>query len=145
MLAAGMGALRVMFSPNAEVFSPQLRDIWTAVHDRTSPHALIFTDQTGAEQSRLKGFNDYSLISQRQFYISSWVAGPLRLDKDAREERLATNEAVLSGQIEPTSIPLRNSYSDYFAVVSNERVAPSSFELRYRNESFSLYRITSRN
>jgi hypothetical protein len=143
-LAAALGALHVPPAPYyVERFSPQVRDIWQAVRERTPSNALIFT-QTGPDISRLSGWNDYSLSAQRQFYISTWGAGPFRIDSAAREERLAANEAVLSGKLLPSSLPLQNSYSDYYAVMVNQRMPPAYFELRYRNKAYSLYRITDK-
>src|SRR5205823_11080152 len=55
------------------IYTPAMRDIWLAVRDLTPTDSLIFTDQTGNTEDRLGGWNDYALMSGRQFYLVSWA------------------------------------------------------------------------
>jgi hypothetical protein len=126
-----------------ELIPLTLNDIWTRTREKTPDNALIFTDQTGDNRQRLSGWNDYSLMAQRQFYISTWSSGPLRYEVDARRERLSNNEAILSGMLAPTELTLSKRYEGYFAVLSKHRVAPVDFTMIYANSDYVLYRIQS--
>src|SRR4029077_12480574 len=96
--------------------------------------SLIFTDQTDNTESRLSGWNDYALISGRQFFIVSWSSyARFRHDADKRAEALRQNSDVLLGKLRPTELHLTRQYSDYFAVISADRPPPPDAVLIYQN------------
>lgn len=138
--AAATGALH-LGTAQPILFTPALRDIWLAVRERTPVDALIFTDQTGNTETRAGGWNDYALISERQFFVASWSQAAIRLDPVARAARLEQNEAVLAGRLAPQAAPLSRRYSAYFAVISVKRAPPPRAELVYRNSGYALYRL----
>ncbi|MGB5438798.1 MAG: hypothetical protein WBN57_12565 [Gammaproteobacteria bacterium] len=118
-----------------------LYDIWTNTRQRTPPDALIFTDQTGNDTGRLGGWNDYSTMAQRQFYISSWSVSTLRYVPGTLEQRLLSNEAVLTGKEEPGELSLSRGYTGYYAVVAGSKTMPANFHELYRNSDYALYEI----
>jgi hypothetical protein len=140
-LAAAVGIIPSRAGPanqTSETLTPDMRDIWFAVRDRTPANSLIFTDQTGSGGQR--GWNDYPLISARQFYIVSWVLSPVfRYNPAMQFERLQENAAVLSGTLHPDQLHLSRTYASYFAVISNKREAPPDAEMVYANAQYSLY------
>lgn len=123
--------------------STALYDIWLKTRRLTPEDALIFTDQTGEEKGRLSGWNDYALMAQRQFYLSSWSVSSLRYDARKRQSRLANNAAVLSGTISPATLQLSRFYSSYYAVVTVDQPIPASFKQVYGNAEFALYEIVA--
>ncbi len=125
-----------------KMVSTDLYDIWMKTRQLTPPDALIFTDQTGDEPDRLTGWNDYSLMAQRQFYLSSWSSSKLRHDVSRRRQRLASNEAILSGRLAPAELNLTRPYGSYYAVVTTDRTVPSTFQTIYNNIDYVLYEIT---
>jgi hypothetical protein len=143
IFATAQGDLRLGES-NRRIVSWSLFDIWTKTRDLTPEDALLFTDQTGDDRNRLSGWNDYSLMAQRQFYISSWPSSRLRYDLSARRARLARNDAVLEGALLPKDLPLSRGYSGYYAVLVVDRKVPPSFESIYSNEAYTLFRIGER-
>ena len=140
LTALATGSLRVG-QKKLELIPLSLHDIWTSTRENSPGNALIFTDQTGDNRGRLSGWNDYSLMAQRQFYISTWSNGPLRYEEAARKERLSNNEAILSGAKAPTDLALSKRYSGYFAVVAKARPVPANFSRIYANSDYALYRI----
>jgi hypothetical protein len=125
------------------IFTPEMRDIWLAVRDRTPSDSLIFTDQTDSTESRLGGWNDYALISERQFFVVSWAGyPPLRHDPAKRAEALRENSDVLSGKLRPCRLHLSQWYSEYFAVISASHPAPPDAVLVYQNAHYRLYQLT---
>lgn len=118
-----------------------LAELWEQTRALTPPQALVFTDQTGDEQSRLSGWNDFALQSERQFFLSTWVSSRLRLDPEARRRQLAINDAVLSGTCRPEDVPLSRGYDGYYAATANTRNVPAAFVPVFRNDAYTLYRI----
>ncbi len=136
---AATGSIHV--GPDTFLFTPDIRDIWLAVKQRTPVGSLIFTDQTGPTESRTGGWNDFALAAQRQFYIASWTATTLRFDAALRAARLNHNEAVLDGREMPSSLQLSRSYDGYYAVLAMSRDPPPGATLIYENASYRLFRI----
>lgn len=125
-----------------EVFTPEMRDIWLAVRDRTPSGSLIFTDQTDDTESRLGGWNDYASISERQFFVVSWANyAPFHDDAARRAAALRENSDVLSGKLRPSRLRLSQEYNGYFAVISADRPAPPDAVLVYQNARFKLYHL----
>jgi hypothetical protein len=64
LIGAGRGYLVLDsgWRQGAPELTPQVRQIWLAVKERTPPDALIFTDQTGVEPTLLGGWNTYAFI-----------------------------------------------------------------------------------
>jgi hypothetical protein len=118
-----------------------LYDIWVNTRLRTPANALVFTDQTGDDTGRLSGWNDYSLMTRRQFYISSWSTSQLRHRDSERRERLAENQAVIGGQLAPAELPLSRPYAGYYVVVRKGKPAPENFSRIYENDDYVLYEI----
>ncbi len=129
------------YGVNRQTVSPKLYDLWANVRDLTPHDALIFTDQTGTNPTRLEGWNDFSLIAERQFYISTWQASPLRGNPAALQDRLGSNLAVLKGSLRPEQLSLRRHYGSYFAAVSATFPAPADFQRIYDNGQYAIYRI----
>lgn len=124
-----------------EPVAATLYDIWKNTRQRTTPDALIFTDQTGNDAGRLGGWNDYSMMAQRQFYVSSWSVSKLRYVPGKLEDRLLSNEAVLNGKKVPEDLSLSRSYTGYYAVVAGSKTMPANFHELYRNSDYALYEI----
>ena len=148
LFAVGSGLLVVdsgMRWGQADILTPAMYDMWSSVRRLTPRDALIFTDQTGPEFRVARGWNSYAATGERQLFISSWVTSVRRfqINPAARAERLAQNDKVLAGQLEPSALPLARSYGAYFAVVRSEASVPANFGLVYRNEELALYRIGS--
>ncbi len=127
--------------PGGADLTPAVRDIWRAVREQTPRDALVFTDQTGREIRFLRGWNTYALHGQRQVFISSWhQSGQLQANPVARDERLAVNDAVLSGKLEPTAVKTSRPYGSHFAVVSAGKLLAPQWRKQYANEQYVLYR-----
>jgi len=125
--------------------TPEARDIWIAVRQRTPAHALIFTDQTGAEPfNALGGWNTYATTGQRQIYVAGWYQSPeFRQSPQLLMERLRLNASVLSGRMQPADLHYRaGPYSDYFAVVGRVRTMPPNWRKVYENAAWALYRYS---
>jgi hypothetical protein len=124
------------------VLTPEMRDIWLAVRDRTPSDSLIFTDQTDDTEKRLGGWNDYALISRRQFFIVTWMLySPFRYSPDRRARALRQNSDVLLGKLRPSELQLTGTYGTYFAVISADRPPPPGAVLVYRNAAYSLFQL----
>jgi hypothetical protein len=131
--------------PDADVISPQVRDIWIAVRGRVPNNGLIFTDQTGRDPGFLSGWNTYVLNGQRQVYMASWYQSVhLRTDPIAREARIRLNESVLSGIISPKEVRTSREYGSFFAVVALRRHLSDDWKLIYSNEDYALYKWSAR-
>jgi hypothetical protein len=139
--AVGIGAVAAGPAADRLIFTPEMRDIWLAVRRDTPPGALIFTDQTDANESRTGGWNDYALTARRQFFFVSWDEDRIRWDPAARARMLQQNERVLEGALRPGALPLSRHYDGYFAVILKTRPAPPGAMLIYRNSRYSLYRL----
>jgi hypothetical protein len=123
--------------------TPQVRQIWLAVKERTPPDALIFTDQTGIEPTLLGGWNTYAFIGARQIFVSNlYINAATRLNRQLALDVLRKNDAVLDGSLSPAQLTLRSRYSSYFAVVSRARRVPAGWVKIFENEQFALYRIS---
>jgi hypothetical protein len=142
LVAVGRG--RIALDPggrNADLqISPDARDIWLAVRQRTASEALIFTDQTGPEPGLLTGWNTFALSGKRQVYLAGWYqSGQLRGSPAKRAERLAINDDVLSGHRPPTALTYSRNYGSYFAVVNRDRAMPMAWNEQYANSTYALY------
>ena len=124
-----------------EPVAATLYDIWMNTRQRTPTDALVFTDQTGNDTGRLGGWNDYSMMAQRQFYISSWSISQLRYRHSERMEQLEKNAAVIDGRLSPLALSLSRKYSGYFAVVRKDASFPKHFRVLYDNTDYVLYEI----
>ncbi|HVJ33097.1 MAG TPA: hypothetical protein VND94_08265 [Terriglobia bacterium] len=140
LVAQADGHLRLGDDQRTAV-SPKLYDLWVKVRDITPADALIFTDQTGDDPTRLEGWNDFSTTAERQFYISSWATSALRANHAAREERLSLNAAVLAGTKRPSDLDLTSQYSDYFAAVAANHPMPGDATQIYSNGDYAIYRL----
>jgi hypothetical protein len=126
------------------VLSPELRDVWLAVHRHTSSDALIFTDQVDETTNVLGGWNTFALIGQRQVYLSSYYTSiELRPDKAKLREILSINESVLQGIKSPAEVPTRYHHDNAFAVISESRVVPPAWKKIYGNKQYALFQILS--
>jgi hypothetical protein len=142
LVAVARGYLILSSSPLPGVLTPQVRQIWLAVRDRTPPDALIFTDQTGLEPTPLGGWNTYAFIGARQIFLSNLYVNPTtRQNRQLAIEVLRENDAILNGLSLPGQLKLRDRYSSYFAVVSRVRTVPAGWDKIFENEQFSLYRM----
>ena len=82
------------------VLTPQVRQIWLAVRERTEPDALVFTDQTGIEATLLGSWNTYAFIGARQIFVSNlYMNSATRMDRQRALDVLAQNIAVLEGRL----------------------------------------------
>ena len=107
--------------------TPEILAVWRAVPEVVPRDALVFTDQTGPGWGLLEGWNTYAFHGRRQLFISSWIqSGELQADASARAAKLRWNESVLDGSLEPARVPLRGTYSSFFAVVDRARVSALS-------------------
>jgi hypothetical protein len=142
LVAVGRGHLVLTSGWQAGILTPQVRQIWLAVKERTPPDALIFTDQTGIEPTLLGSWNTYAFIGARQIFVSNlYMNSATRLNRERSLAVLRENDAVLNGGLLPAQIRLRGRYSSYFAVVSRARVVPAGWVKIFENEQFGLYRM----
>ena len=145
---AGVGRGHILVSsgwnPGEPELTPEVRDVWLAVRDLTPFDGLIFTDQTGDIPLLLEGWNLYALSGQRQIYLASYYAvAELRYNPVKRGELLATNEAVLRGELSVLNVPTHRSYTRFFAVVSRSRSVPATWPKVYENGKYVVYSIPS--
>jgi hypothetical protein len=141
LVAVGRGYLIVTSGWEPGVLTPQVRQIWLAVKQRTPPDALIFTDQTGIEPTLLGGWNTYAFIGARQIFVSNlYINAATRNDRALALDVLRENDAVLNGK-SPAHLVLRGRYSGYFAVVSRARLVPVQWVKLFENEQYALYGI----
>jgi hypothetical protein len=138
--ALALGTLRI--GDNRRTVTPiGLVDLWDGTRRLTPENALVFTDQTGNDPRRLSGWNDFALRAERQFYIATWASSRLRLDDEARQRRLALNEAVLAGTCAPSDLQLSRHYDSWYAAVLAHRPVPDHFEPVFSDRTYALYRI----
>jgi hypothetical protein len=143
LVAVGRGLVVVVpdWAPGA-VLTPEVRDIWRAVRDKTPKDALIFTDQTGSDTSLVGGWNTYAFTGERQVFLANWYQTPsLRENLNLRDRVIAENATVLAGREAPTDLRLSRCYSAYFAVISREAAVPSQASLTYENAAYRLYKL----
>jgi hypothetical protein len=142
LVAVGRGYLILDSGWQPGVLTPQVRQIWLAVKQRTPPDALIFTDQTGMEPTLLGSWNTYAFIGARQIFVSNlYINSATRLNRQHALDVLRENDAVLHGTLPPAQLALRGRYSGYFGVVSRTRPVPAGWDKIFENEQFALYRI----
>ncbi|MBR0713079.1 hypothetical protein [Bradyrhizobium liaoningense] len=129
----------------AEPLTPALKEIWSAVRERTPRDVLIFTDQVDETEHVLGGWNTFAYSGQRQIYLSSHYTNlELRRDHRKLEQVLATNKAVLDGSLAPQRVPVPRTYGSFYAVVTRTRAIPPDWQLVFENQKYALYRITVR-
>jgi hypothetical protein len=127
----------------AEPLTPALKEIWSAVRERTPKDALIFTDQVDETEHVLGGWNTFAYSGQRQIYLSSYYTNfELRRDHRKLEQILATNKAVLDGSLAPQRVPVPRTYGSFYAVVTRTRAIPPDWQLVFENQRYALYRMT---
>jgi hypothetical protein len=125
-----------------ERMTPELREVWSTVRERTAKDALIFTDQVDETETTLGGWNTYAYSGQRQVYLSSYVTNfGLRNNKQELRKILSINESVLNGNRSPGDIPTQRKYSSFYAVVSVSHAAPPKWRLIFENRQYALYEI----
>ncbi|MES2192851.1 MAG: hypothetical protein V4517_00425 [Pseudomonadota bacterium] len=145
LVAVGRGYFVPSPSELPAVLTPQVRQIWLAVRDRTPPDALIFTDQTGMEAGLLGSWNTYAFTGQRQIFVSNlYMNSATRLDRERSLAVLRENDAVLKGELPPSRLMLRRQYSRYFAVVSRARPVPADWGRVFENGEYVLYRLSAK-
>ena len=126
--------------PGAPAFTPEMRDIWQAVRERTPANALVFTDEVADELGLISSANTYVQHGQRQVFFAAWMySARFRNDAEGRRARLQLNNAVLRGQRAPADIPTSRSYGGFFAVVAATRAMPDDWRPLYRNDGHALY------
>jgi hypothetical protein len=125
-----------------EKLTPELKEIWSAVRERTPKDALIFTDQVDETGNVLGGWNTYAYTGQRQLYLSSYVTN-FSLVNDLKKVReiLSTNKSVLDGNQSPREVPTQHKYNSFYAVVSASHPAPAKWRLVFENRKYALYEI----
>lgn len=140
LVAVGRGFLVLDSGWQAGVLTPQVRQIWLAVKERTPPDALIFTDQTGIEPTLLGAWNTYAFIGARQIFVSNlYINFATRGNRQRSLDVLRENDAVLNGTLRPSQLTLRGRYSSYFAVVSRVRPVPAGWVEIFENDRYALY------
>jgi hypothetical protein len=141
LVAVGRGYLIVTSGWQPGVLTPEVRQIWLAVKQRTQPDALIFTDQTGIEPTLLGSWNTYAFIGARQIFVSNlYMNAVTRNHRELALDVLRENDAVLNGK-SPAHLSLRGRYSGYFAIVSRARLVPVQWVKLFENEQYALYGI----
>ena len=122
--------------------TPALREIWSAVRERTPKDALIFTDQVDETENALGGWNTYAYSGQRQIYLSSYVTNNrLRNKGKELEDILTVNKAVLDGSRLPQNVPTQRRYGSFYAVVSITKSIPENWKLITKNSQYALFQI----
>lgn len=122
--------------------TPALKQIWSAVRERTPKDALIFTDQVGETESILGGWNTYVYAGQRQVYLSSYyTSAELRSNQQKLGEILATNKAVLEANRSPRDVPTRRDHGSFYAVIEADKTVPPKWRQIFKNSQYALYEI----
>jgi hypothetical protein len=125
-----------------ERLTPELKEIWSVVRERTPKDTLVFTDQVDESEDILGGWNTYAYSGQRQVYLSSYVTSfILRNDKEKLREILSINASVLDGSESPGKVPTRRRYNSFHAVVSASHAIPPKWRLIFENRQYALYEI----
>lgn len=114
--------------------------LWREVERRVPAHALIFTTLTGPDaDSMTEGWNYYPGVAGRQLYIAGWNNSPLRQNRAELSLRLARNDAVLGGRLDPRRIA---GDRPYFGVRRrNERPTPGESRV-YVNDRYVLFSLS---
>jgi hypothetical protein len=125
-----------------ERLTPELKEIWSAVRERTLKNALVFTDQVDETGNVLGGWNTYAYAGQRQLYLSSYYTdwGLIRDIQKVREV-LSINKSVLDVDRSPNQVATQRKYNSFYAVVSTSRPAPPKWRLIFENRKYALYEI----
>jgi hypothetical protein len=125
-----------------ESLTPELKEVWSAVRERTPKDALIFTDQVDETENTLGGWNTYAYSGQRQIYLSSYVTNfSLRNDKQKLGEVLSINKSVLDGNRPPRDVPTQRKYNSFYAVMSISHAASPKWRLIFENRRYALFDI----
>jgi hypothetical protein len=125
-----------------EKLTPELKEIWSVVRERTPKDTLVFTDQVDETEHLLGGWNSYAYSGQRQVYLSSYVSSlSLRNDKEKLREILSINRSVLDGSELPAKVPTQRRYNSFHAVVSTSHAVPKKWKLIFKNRQYALYDI----
>lgn len=119
--------------------TPKDKVMWHKVRDAVPRDALVFTTFTGPEPTLSRGWNSYSGISNRQFYITGWYGSQIRFQPEELNLRLDLNQAVLEGKIKPSEVFTKRDYSSYYAVVHTNIVMPSSWRLVAGTDQSNIY------
>ena len=142
LVVAAMRADRLSLGDQPAALIPADYDIWREVHKRVPPDGLVFTSMTGPGRNASEGWNNYPSIAGRQLYLAGWIDGRLVANLDELHERLAVNERVLAGDVDPRTLRLSRAFDGYYAVLRRAEDAPDSFRALYANDGYALYRIT---
>ena len=122
-----------------------MKEIWSAVRERTPKDALVFTDQVDKTENILGGWNTYAYTGQRQIYLSSYFTNfELRHDRQKLAEVLAINKTVLDGSRYPQSVPTQRNYSSFYAVVTMPKVVPPNWRPVFQNRQYALYEVLAK-
>ena len=147
VVAAGVSAGLVIGRSDIGLASPAItltRDdyaVWRAVRELVPRDGLVFTSLTGPLVTGDQGWNYYPGVAERQVYLAGWSSSRLLVDEAERERRLALNQGVLAGRIEPAAIPVSRRYSRHYAVVRRRESVPNALRAAYQNDEFTLYEI----
>ena len=115
-----------------EILTPELKEIWSAVRERTPKDVLVFTDQVDETINVLGGWNTYAYAGQRQLYLSSYFTDwSLVRDIQKVREVLSINKSVLDGDRSPTQAPTQRKYNSFYAVVSTVSPRASKMAARF--------------
>lgn len=125
-----------------ERLTPELKEVWSAVRERTPRDTLIFTDQVDETGNLLGGWNTYAYAGQRQLYLSSHVTDfSLTTDIQKAREILSINKSVLDDDRPPVQVRTNHKYNSFYAVVSASHPAPPKWRLVFENRKYALYNI----
>jgi hypothetical protein len=147
VVAAGVGAGLVVGRGDVGLASPAVTltendyAVWHAVHEVVPRNGLVFTSLTGPLVTGDQGWNYYPGVARRQVYLAGWSSSRLLVDDAEREQRLALNQAVLAGEIEPSAVPVSRRYSRYYALVRRREPVPNALRAPYQNDDFTIYEL----
>jgi len=123
---------------SAELY-PEDFDIWRMARIISQEDAIIFTDQTGLDTGMSTGWNSYAALSRRQIYLAGWYHSVLRVSRDELLRRISTNDAVISGLVDPRTISARFSTSDIYIILRHREPPPGSTQI-YSNKLYAIFK-----
>ena len=111
----------------------------------TKKDNIIFTNQTGDNSDLNGGWNNFSGISGRQFYLSGWFNSPLRYKNEERKKMLEINKNIFKMDGSYCEKARQITNKDLFLLIDNkkepEEIIKKDGELLYENEKYQIISI----
>jgi hypothetical protein len=139
-IAIGAGFLRL--DPASPPLTSEDAGVSRAVAELVPEDALVFTSVTGERVTPDEGWNYYSAVSGRQYFIAGWANSELRVQPEELEERLRLNRLALAGEPGPALAEAGITASrPLYAVLRATDQGPPGARRVYANDRFALYEL----